>query len=153
MFSANGYEFAEIDHEITELAGGPKTVQLTFNMEQGPKVQVEEIEFVGNDNIDDGELKGQMEHIKERWFLSWITGRGTYKAALFEEDADAITAHYLANGYIDANVGSPETDLPGGVGGWWSPAGCGCAFPSTRESDTAWDVSASTATTVSTTTG
>ena len=110
MFSANGYEFAEISHEITELAGGPKTVQLSFNMEHGPKVEVEEIEFVGNENIDDGALKGQMEHIKERWFLSWITGRGTYKAALFEEDADRITAHYLANGYIDANVGSPETE-------------------------------------------
>ena len=110
MFSANGYEFAEVSHELIELAGSTKTVQVQFNMEHGPKVQVEEIDFVGNANIEDGVLKSQMKHVKERWFLSWITGRGTYKAALFEEDADAIQAHYMAEGYIDANVGSPDTE-------------------------------------------
>ncbi len=110
MFSTKGYEFAEISHEITQVAGGPNAVQLAFQMEHGPKVEVNEIDFVGNNNIEDGRLKGQMEHIKERWFLSWLTGRGTYKAGLFEADADSITAYYLANGYIDANVGSPDTE-------------------------------------------
>ena len=110
MFSAKGFEFAEVTHSAQELAGSPKTVELRFDLDEGPKVEVHEIEFVGNDNISDGELKGQMENIKERWFLSWITGRGTYKAPLFEQDADSVVAHYLANGYIDANVGSPETE-------------------------------------------
>ena len=108
MFSAEGYPFAEVSHELSELPGGPKVVQLTFNMSEGPKVHVENIEFVGNEELSDGELKGQMEQIKERWWLSWMTGRGTYKEALFEEDADRIVAHYLERGYIDARVGSPE---------------------------------------------
>ena len=109
MFSADGYPFAEVSHEVSDLPGGPKVVQLTFQMSEGPKVHVEEIEFAGNDALSDGELKGQMEQIKERWWLSWISGRGTYKEALFEEDADRIVAHYLERGYIDARVGSPET--------------------------------------------
>ena len=110
MFSAEGYPFAEVSHELSDLPGGPKVVQLTFQMSEGAKVHVEEIEFVGNQELSDGDLKGQMKQIKERWWLSWISGRGTYKEALFEEDADRIVAHYLERGYIDARVGSPETN-------------------------------------------
>ena len=109
MFSAEGYPFADVSHELSDLPGGPKVVQLTFQMSEGPKIHVEEIEFVGNQELSDGDLKGQMKQIKERWWLSWISGRGTYKEALFEEDADRIVAHYLERGYIDARVGSPET--------------------------------------------
>ncbi len=110
MFSANGYEFAKVSHELVDLPGSAKTIQVIFNLEHGPKVQVHKIEFVGNTQIDDGELKGQMKHIKERWFLSWINGRGTYKPALFEEDAEAIQAYYTGQGFIDANVGSPDAE-------------------------------------------
>ena len=109
MFSSDGYPFAEVSHEVSALPGGPNVVQLTFNMSEGPKVHVEEIDFIGNEELSDGDLKGQMEQIKERWWLSWVTGRGTYKEALFEEDADRIVAHYLDRGYINARVGSPET--------------------------------------------
>ena len=110
MFAANGYEFAKVSHELVDLPGIAKTIQVIFNLEHGPKVQVHKIEFVGNTQIDDGELKGQMKHIRERWFLSWINGRGTYKPALFEEDAEAIQAYYTGQGYIDANVGSPDAE-------------------------------------------
>ena len=106
MFSANGYQFAQVRHEVEPIENAANAVRLTFYMDEGPKVHVEQIEFVGNEEIDDETLKGQMKQIKERWWLSWMTGRGTYKAALFEQDADAIVAHYLGQGYIDAAVGS-----------------------------------------------
>ena len=48
MFSEKGYQFAEVSHDITTVAGGPKLVHLTFHMSEGPKVQIEKIEFVGN---------------------------------------------------------------------------------------------------------
>ena len=110
MFSANGYQFAEISHDVTPIEAVANAVRLTFHMAEGPKVHVQTIDFVGNERIDDGTLKSQMEQTKERWWLSWITGRGTYKAALFEQDADLIVEHYLNHGYIDANVGSPDTE-------------------------------------------
>lgn len=109
MFSAEGYPFATVTHEVSEIASSTRVVQLTFLFEPGPKVHVEEIEFVGNAELSDGELKGQMKEVKERWWLSWMTGRGTYKEALFEQDADRLVARYLEKGYIDARVGQPET--------------------------------------------
>ena len=108
MFSGKGYQFAEVSHELTAVAGGPKVVQLTFHLDEGPKVHIEEIEFIGNEELNDGELKGQMKEIRERWWLSFISGRGTYKEALFEADADRVVAHYMEEGFIDAKVGSPD---------------------------------------------
>ena len=109
-FADKGYQFAEVTHTIEEMPGGPKLVRLTFHMDQGPKVQVHEIEFIGNRAMSDGDLRGKMKKIKERWWLSWMTGRGTYKEAEFEEDADAIIAHYRNRGFIEAQVGQPEIE-------------------------------------------
>lgn len=109
-FQAQGYMFAEVDHTIEALPGGPKLVRLTFHMTEGPKVQVHEIDFVGNTAMSDRRLRGRMKKIKQRWWLSWMTGRGTYKPEEYEEDAVAIEAYYRDRGYITAQVGQPELD-------------------------------------------
>ncbi len=109
-FQAQGYMFAEVDHTIEALPGGPKLVRLTFHMTEGPKVQVHEIDFIGNTAMSDRRLRGKMKKIKQRWWLSWMTGRGTYKPEEYEEDAVAIEAHYRDEGYITAQVGQPELE-------------------------------------------
>ena len=108
MFTEKGYQFADVSHEITAVAGGPKLVHLTFHMSEGPKVQIKKIDFVGNQVMSDRSLKGKMKATKEQWWLSFITKRGTYRPARFEEDAEQIEEHYRNNGYIFAQVGQPE---------------------------------------------
>ncbi len=110
MWAEKGFQFAEVTHEITPLAGGPRVVQLTFHIDAGPKVHVSDISFVGNDNIGERSLKRQMRNTKERWLFSFIGGRGTYRPLGFEQDADLLVAHYRNNGYIEAQVGQPELE-------------------------------------------
>ncbi len=110
MWSEKGFQFAEVTHEITPLAGGPRVVQLTFNIDEGPKVHVSDITFAGNDNMSERSLKGQMRNTRERWLFSFMGGRGTYRPMGFEQDADLLVAHYRNNGYIDAQVGQPELE-------------------------------------------
>ena len=110
MWAEKGFQFAEVTHEITPMAGGPRVVQLTFHIDEGPKVHVSDISFVGNDNLSERSLKGQMRNTKERWLFSFIGGRGTYRPLGFEQDADLLVAHYRNNGYIDAQVGQPELE-------------------------------------------
>ncbi len=110
MWAEKGFQFAEVTHEITPLAGGPRVVQLTFNIDAGPKVHVSDISFVGNDNVSERSLKRQMRFTKERWLFSFIGGRGTYRPFGFEQDADLLVAHYRNNGYIQAQVGQPELE-------------------------------------------
>ncbi len=108
LMAEKGYEFAEVTSSVEALPGGPKLVKVVFDVQEGPKVKVRTINFEGNSAISDGTLKRQMDSTKEHWFLSWITGRGTYQEAKFEEDADRIIEYYRNQGYVQARVGQPE---------------------------------------------
>lgn len=108
MMAEKGHQFADISHTVEELPGGPKLVKVVFNVDQGPKVKIRSIDFVGNEAITDGKLKKQMKETKEHWFLSFITSRGTYQEAKFEEDADKVVEYFRNQGHIQARVGTPE---------------------------------------------
>jgi outer membrane protein insertion porin family len=110
MYSEKGYQFAEVSHEITPIAGGPKVVRLAFQIDQGPKVRVADISFVGNEQMSERSLKGQMKNTREPWLFSFITKRGTYRPFGYEQDAVALEAHYRNNGYLQAQVGQPELE-------------------------------------------
>jgi outer membrane protein insertion porin family len=108
MLKEKGFQSAEVTNQVTEIAGGPKQVNVTFILSEGPKVKIRKIEFEGNRAASDGALKRRMKNNKQRWFLSWLNGRGTYQEAKFEEDADRVMQYYLDRGYIQAQVGAPE---------------------------------------------
>jgi outer membrane protein insertion porin family len=111
FMASKGYQYAEVTHELKPLPSGPKLVNLTFNVEEGPKVKIQKIEFEGNKAMSSGDLAGQMKHNKAAHWLSFITSRGVYQEAMFEEDADRIQAFYRDKGYISARVGQPEIKI------------------------------------------
>jgi outer membrane protein insertion porin family len=82
-------------------------------MADGPKVKIKNVEFLGNRAISDGALQRAMKQNKEHWFLSWITGRGTYQENLFQEDAERMVEKYREKGYIFAQVGDPQLQYLG----------------------------------------
>jgi outer membrane protein insertion porin family len=108
LMAEKGYEFAEVNSTVEALPGGPKLVKVVFDVQEGPQVKIRTINFEGNSAVDDGPLKRQMKSTKEHWFMSWITGRGKYQEAKFEEDADKIVEYYRNRGYVQARVGQPE---------------------------------------------
>jgi outer membrane protein assembly factor BamA len=108
MLVEKGFQRASVTHEIQEVEGGPKLVHLTFHMDEGPKVKIQKVEFIGNQAISDSKLRKQMKENKEHYWLSWITGRGTYQENKFEEDAERVTEFYRDNGYVKAQIGEPQ---------------------------------------------
>ena len=122
MLREKGFQFANVTHEIREIEGGPKLVHITFNMDEGPKVKIRKLEFVGNKAMSDGALKRQLKENKERgafqdfihfpmWFLSLIGDKGTYQETKFDEDAEKVVAYYRDHGYLRANIGVPELNV------------------------------------------
>src|SRR3990167_3626063 len=107
LYAEKGYEYAEVRPQVRELTGGPKLVHLSFVILEGPKVRIQDIEFVGNQDGGDGKLKSKMKGNKEQWFLSFVSGRGTYQEEKFAEDAQNILDYYREKGYIAAQVGQP----------------------------------------------
>ena len=108
MLAEKGYLDSQVTHEIKPMAGQAKTVHVTFNIDDGPKDKIREIDFVGNKAIGDGTLKRRMKETKELWPFSFITGRGIYKDTKYEEDAEKVQAYYRDRGYITTQVGNPE---------------------------------------------
>jgi outer membrane protein insertion porin family len=108
LYAEKGYLYATVKPEIKPVAGGPKLVHLTFVIDEGPKVRIRDVEFVGNQAISDGKLESKMKENKARGFFSFITGGGTYKEDKFAEDAEKVTEYYREKGYIAARIGNPE---------------------------------------------
>jgi outer membrane protein insertion porin family len=111
LLKEKGFQSAEVSHEITETSGGPKQVNLVFKLNEGPKVKIRRVDFVGNKAISDRALAKRMKENRAQWWLSWITGRGTYQEVKFEEDAERVLEHYRNRGYIRAQVGDPEVRI------------------------------------------
>ena len=111
VYAEKGYEFVEVKPEIKEIAGGPKLVNVTFHITEGPKVKIRAVDFVGNSAIKDRKLARQMKENKGGGTFSFILGNGTYKADKFEDDADKVVAYYRDRGYVEARVGQPELKI------------------------------------------
>src|SRR6185295_9161713 len=67
MLREKGFQFAEVSPEIKEIqGGGPKLVHVTFHMDEGPKVKIRSIDFVGNKAVSDSTLKKQLKDNTEQ---------------------------------------------------------------------------------------
>jgi len=108
FMAEKGFTNAEVSHTITPVAGGPKLVNVTFLVNEGPKIKIRSIEFVGNDAIGDGTLQRKLKENKPKGIISFITGSGTYKESEYEADVERVVEYYQNHGYVRARVGQPE---------------------------------------------
>jgi outer membrane protein insertion porin family len=111
VYAEKGYQFVEVRPEIKEVAGGPKLVNVTFNITEGPKVKIRDVDFVGNAAIKDRTLARRLKENKGRGLFSFILGSGTYREDKFEEDADRVIEYYRDRGYIGIRVGQPDLKI------------------------------------------
>jgi outer membrane protein insertion porin family len=113
MMAEKGFTNADVKHTITPVAGGPKLVNVTFQVGEGPKLRIRDIEFVGNTAKSDATLAKKMKENKDRSRIpvwNWFSRGGTYKSDKFEMDADLIQAYYRQEGYVRAQIGNPEVE-------------------------------------------
>ena len=109
LMAEKGFTNAEVSHRVTPVNGGPKLVNVTFIVGEGPKLKIRDVEFVGNSAISDGKLEKRIKENKPKNpFYGWISGGGTYKENAFEEDAAKVVEYYQNHGYPQARVGQPE---------------------------------------------
>ena len=85
-------------------------INLVFEVNEGGKTQVEQINFSGNNAFDDGDLRDVVatkEHSKLLFFLR----NTTYDADRLEYDKELLRRHYLKNGFADVEVVSADANL------------------------------------------
>ena len=107
-YAEEGFYAAEVQTEVDFNERDEGTV--TFVIEEGKKVLIDEIRFEGNTVFTDEELRKAIE-TKERWFLSWLTDRGTYREDMLQNDLEIIADQYFNKGYVRVDVRQPVTTL------------------------------------------
>ncbi|OGR01296.1 MAG: outer membrane protein assembly factor BamA [Deltaproteobacteria bacterium RIFOXYD12_FULL_55_16] len=81
-------------------------VNITFDIEEGVKMYIKGIRFVGNKAFTEKELRKEMT-TSEKGLLSWFTESGKLKRDLLEQDRSRIGALYHNSGYIEAKISEP----------------------------------------------
>jgi outer membrane protein insertion porin family len=110
MYGDEGYYLADVQTQIKKSSTSDLTVKITVI--EGEKILISAIRFDGNKAYSDSKLKGVME-TKQKWFMSWLTGAGTYKEEVLKNDALLLSDYYLNNGYVNIKVGEPVIKLNG----------------------------------------
>ena len=110
LYKSKGFYNTEVTPELTYPLADRVTVE--FRIEEGEKVFIKDIRFVGNESFKDKELLKVMG-TKEKGLLFWFTDSGVLKRDILEQDIARITSFYHHHGYIEATVGKPEITQDG----------------------------------------
>ncbi|MDX9708359.1 MAG: outer membrane protein assembly factor BamA [Trichloromonas sp.] len=100
-YREEGYHAAEITPRVAIDDRNEATV--TFDVKEGDKVLVDAIRFEGNTVFTDKELRKAME-TRERWFLSWMTGRGKFNEDVLKDDLERVADLYYNVGHVRVKV-------------------------------------------------
>ncbi|CAK8716070.1 MAG: Beta-barrel assembly machine subunit BamA [Candidatus Electronema aureum] len=111
LYRSKGYSAAKSSFKINQ--PDAKTTEVLFEINEGTKMAIADIRFVGNKSFDDSDLKSELQTGTWKWYSSWITGSGTLKMDVLRQDADRLAAFYSNHGYIDAKVSEPEVKEEG----------------------------------------
>jgi outer membrane protein insertion porin family len=113
LLSEHGHQFATIRTEVKTIP--PASVQVNFNIKEGPEVKVGRITFAGNRHISSLTLRRSMKNLKPigipySIFFEDLFAQ-TYDASKLEEDTERVRYAYRDRGYANAAVEDPITHL------------------------------------------
>ncbi len=113
LLSEHGHQFATIKTEVKTIP--PASVQVNFNIKEGPTVKVGQIKFVGNQHISSLLLRRSMKNLRPigipySIFLENLFSQ-TFDSTKLEEDAERVRQAYRDKGYYNAAVEEPRTQI------------------------------------------
>ena len=111
VYVDKSYYEVSINYTITPIDDDYSSVE--FRIKEGEAVKVAKVTFSGNDSIKAGTLLKVMETRKKHWLLSIFTSQGTFKDEALEKDTERIAAYYFSQGFLRANVLTPEVEFKG----------------------------------------
>jgi outer membrane protein insertion porin family len=109
LLSEHGHPNAVINANTEEVS--QTSVALTFDIDEGERVRVVEIDFEGNQHFSDGELRGALKLVKEAGLISRFRGEDILHLDKFEYDLHQNVRGYMASkGYLEARTGEPRVE-------------------------------------------
>ena len=85
-------------------------VDVVFEINEGPKSKVRQINIIGNEVFSDGKLRGEMATKESRWFRL-LSSNTSYDQDRLNYDQQKLRQFYLTQGYADFRVTSAVAEL------------------------------------------
>jgi len=106
MLGEKGYLDARTRARLAPVNQGQQDV--TFEIHEGGKTKIKEIDFTGNTVYTDAQLRKILKLTKQAsWLTSWASQKPLYHPSKFDQDADNIRTAYKSRGYLDMVI-QPE---------------------------------------------
>jgi len=113
ILSEHGHQFATIKTEVKTIP--PASVQVNFNIKEGPTVKVGQIRFTGNEHLSSLKLRRSMKNLKPIGIPYSIILENlfsqTFDASKLEEDTERVRQAYRDKGYYNAALEEPKTQI------------------------------------------
>jgi len=107
LLASKGYPNATVNVKEEEVSA--TSIALTFEVDQGNRSRIVEIEFEGNEKFSDGELRGALQLVKETGLISRFQGSDILDLRKLQYDLQKNVRSYMfSKGYFQARIGDPE---------------------------------------------
>ncbi|KZX86338.1 outer membrane protein assembly factor BamA [Erythrobacter sp. HI0019] len=108
LYKRQGRFAATVEPKMVQLS--QNRVDIVFEISEGPKSKVRQINIIGNDAFSDGELRGEML-TKQARLTSFFSSNTSYDPDRLAFDQQKLRQFYLTEGYADFRVVSAVAEL------------------------------------------
>ncbi len=108
LYKRQGRFAATVEPKMVSL--DQNRVDVVFEINEGPKSKVRQINIIGNEKFSDGDLKDEMA-TKESGLLTILSSNTSYDPDRLAYDQQKLRLFYLTNGYADFRVISAVAEL------------------------------------------
>jgi outer membrane protein insertion porin family len=111
MLSAAGHPNAVVEERTEEVSA--TSLAVTFDIDEGDRVRVVDVQFEGNTVFSDGQLRGAMKYVKEAGLITRFKGSDILDREKLDVDLRLVDNYMRSKGYLQARHGEPRVE---GVG-------------------------------------
>ena len=108
LYKRQGRFAAVVEPKLVQL--DQNRVDIVFEITEGPKSKVQQINIIGNDKFSDGQLRGEMVTKQARFYRFFSSGT-SYDPDRLAFDQQKLRQFYLTQGYADFRVVSAVAEL------------------------------------------
>lgn len=108
LYKRQGRFAATVEPKMVQLP--QNRVDIVFEISEGPKSKVRQINIIGNEKFSDGELRGEMVTKQARWHR-FFSSNTSYDPDRLAFDQQKLRQFYLTEGYADFRVVSAVAEL------------------------------------------
>jgi outer membrane protein insertion porin family len=107
QLASKGYPNAKVTVKEEEVSA--TSTAITFDVDQGNRSRIIDIEFEGNSVFKDGELRSQLQLVRETGLISRFKGQDILDLKKLQYDLRKNVQSYMfSKGYFQARIGEPQ---------------------------------------------